>query len=361
MRTAAIVVVLLLLGLVGTRFASRFQVTSTPLDTWAYICLIAGPLTLFLRHRFPAVMVVLSMGFSGWYLFAGYPAGPQPLSFAVAIIFALIAGQQVVTWLCIGLSVLGVVLYNALMGGDTWPIKTAALSAWLLILGLVGTGIKARIERTTLLRHRRQEQAEAARSAERLALARDIHDVVAHSLSSINVRASVALHLAEKDPAQMQAALQAIKSSSKEALTEVRELLGVLRQDTPLSPVSPLSRLPKLIEEAQASGLRVEQHLNLAHPLAAEQEAVVYRLVQEALTNVVRHAAASRARITVSSAEAELSVQIDDDGIGLVDSIPGNGIAGMRERVASLAGELEFVERHPGLSVRARIPLQSAR
>lgn len=359
LRTAAIVAVLLVLSLVGTRFALRFQPAATPLDFWAYFCLVAGPLTLFLRHRFPAVMVVLTMGFSGWYLFAGYPAGPQPLSFAFAIIFAFIAGQRVIAWSCVGLGVLGVVSYNALAGGETWPVKSAALSAWLLILALVGTGIKARMERAELLRRRRREQAMATRSAERLALARDIHDVVAHSLSSINVRASVALHLAQRDPSQLQPALQAIKSSSKEALDEVRELLGVLREDVPLQPVSPLSRLPKLIDDAEAGGLQVEQDIELALALTAEQESVIYRVIQEALTNVIRHAAARTVKIALASSEGKLKLQIDDDGVGLRDSVPGNGILGMRERLTGLAGELELVESASGLSVRAQLPLSN--
>lgn len=359
LRTAAIVAVLLVFSVVGTRFALRFQQSSTPLDFWAYLCLVAGPLTLLLRHRFPALMVVLAMGFSGWYLFAGYPGGPQPLSFALAIVFAFIGGQRVVAWSCVALSVLGVVLYNLVVGGEYWPVKTAAVSAWLLVLGLAGTGIRARIDRVAQDRRRRQEQATAARSAERLALARDIHDVVAHSLSTINVRASVALHLAEKDPSQLQPALQAIKSSSKEALDEVRELLGVLREDAPLQPVSPLSRLPKLIEDARASGLRVEQNINLAHSLTAEQESAVYRILQEAITNVIRHAEASTLKLTVETSEGMLTLQLDDDGVGLGKSAPGNGMSGMRERLTALAGELEFIDREPGLSVRAQLPLSN--
>nr|WP_246279712.1 sensor histidine kinase [Psychromicrobium silvestre] len=197
----------------------------------------------------------------------------------------------------------------------------------------------------------------AARSAERLALARDIHDVVAHSLSTINVRASVALHLAQKDPSQIEPALQAIKSTSKEALDEVRELLGVLREDAPLVPASLLERLPKLIEDARGTGLQVSLQSNLSQPLSAEQEAASYRIIQEALTNIVRHAGAQQVSVALNSAAGWLRITVDDDGRGLQGNAEGNGLPGIRERVSGLGGTVEFQPRHPGLSVQVAVPL----
>jgi len=123
--------------------------------------------------------------------------------------------------------------------------------------------------------------------------------------------------------------------------------------------VSPLSRLPKLIEDARASGLRVEQNINLAHSLTAEQESAVYRILQEAITNVIRHAEASTLKLTVETSEGMLTLQVDDDGVGLGKSAPGNGMSGMRERLTAIAGELEFIDREPGLSVRAQLPLSN--
>jgi len=211
---------------------------------------------------------------------------------------------------------------------------------------------------------RRQAAAaeQAARDEYRLALARDIHDVVAHSLSLINVRASVALHLGEKDPAQFRPALETIKAASRESLAEVRQLLGVLREDAPLSPTSrpSLARVPEIVENARRAGLDVRLLAGPGsdHVPTAAQEAA-YRIVQEALTNVVRHSGARSAQVSIHAAKGELLVTIDDDGAGAGTAPEGNGITGMRERVAALGGSLELGPAHSGTGwrVRAVLPL----
>ena len=178
----------------------------------------------------------------------------------------------------------------------------------------------------------------------------------------INVRASVALHLGDRDPDQFRPALEAIKAASKESLDEVRQLLGVLRDDAPLRPASGpgLRKLPELAENARRTGLDVKlQTLPDASertaPVAGVVEEAAYRIVQEALTNVVRHSGAGRAAVVLEiPAEGpdagQLTVTVDDDGRGAAGAPEGNGLTGMRERAAALGGTVRFLPLHPGLA-----------
>ncbi|WP_217496244.1 sensor histidine kinase [Arthrobacter sp. 24S4-2] len=220
-------------------------------------------------------------------------------------------------------------------------------------------------------RRQRESREQAARDEYRLALARDIHDVVAHSLSLINVRASVALHLGDRDPDQFRPALEAIKAASKESLDEVRQLLGVLRDDAPLRPAAGpgLGKLPELAENARRTGLDVTLDVRLgpgaggplSEPAGAALEEAAYRIVQEALTNVVRHAGAARAAVVLEVPDdgpdaGRLTVTVDDDGRGASGAPEGNGLTGMRERVAALGGTVRFLPLDPGWRVQAVFP-----
>ncbi len=146
-----------------------------------------------------------------------------------------------------------------LAGDETGLVRASAGVAWAAILVLIGEGFRRRGERMAEYRRRREAAKQAERDEYRLTLARDIHDVVAHSLSMINVQASVALHLGTNDPEKLRPALEAIKAASKESLAEVRQLLGVLRDDAPLSPAAPpsLGRIPELVDDARRGGLEV--------------------------------------------------------------------------------------------------------
>src|SRR5919205_2092461 len=298
-------------------------------------------------------MLPLAAASVGTYLALGYAWGPVFLSLALAIVLSAAAGKRWQTWTVAGICA-AVLVAAAGAGGDEFGLVRAfAGTSWLAILVLMGEGIRLRTERVAE-RHRQREAGEqAARDEYRLALARDIHDVVAHSLSLINVRASVALHLGEKDPEQFRPALEAIKAASKDSLAEVRQLLGVLREDAPLSPAPPprLERIAGLADDARRAGLDV----SLTQPDAAAvrhlpdtvQEAA-YRIVQEALTNVVRHSGARKAAVVLAlesptaagSPGEQLTVTVDDDGAGAAGVPEGNGVTGMRERAAAVGGSL---------------------
>jgi signal transduction histidine kinase len=181
----------------------------------------------------------------------------------------------------------------------------------------------------------------------------------------------VALHLGEKDPEQFRPALEAIKAASKDSLAEVRQLLGVLRDDAPLSPAPPprLSQIPALADNARRTGLEVslsQPDPNVTSQLPDAVQEAAYRIVQEALTNVVRHAGARQAAVVLAvqaagpvpaTGDGLLTVTVDDDGAGAAGVPDGNGVTGMRERTAALGGTLELAPLDPGWRVRAVIPV----
>jgi len=359
--TAVIVLVAAVIQVMGTLFAAARQPDHRPLDLLAFVLLLLGPAALSLRRRAPLAMLPVAALATGAYLALGYPWGPVVLSFALALILTAAAGKRALAWTVAGIGAVALGIGSVGSGDETALVRGFAGTSWLAILVLLGEGLRLRGERVAE-RHRQRETAEqAARDEYRLALARDIHDVVAHSLSLINVRASVALHLGEKDPAQFRPALETIKAASKESLAEVRQLLGVLREDAPFQPPRQpsLARVPELVDNARRAGLDVRLAADPSGQGIPDtiQEAA-YRIVQEALTNVVRHSGARTAAVELHASNAELTVTINDDGAGAAGVPEGNGIKGMRERVAALGGRLELGEPGPpGWHVRAVFPL----
>ncbi|UXM92914.1 sensor histidine kinase [Paenarthrobacter sp. JL.01a] len=360
--TSFIVITVAVIQIVGTLFSAGHQAAPRPLDAFAVLLLLAGPAGLAFRKREPRAMLPVALLATGAYLALGYAWGPIVLSLALAIIMTAAAGLRWQAWTGAGIAAAAVIAVAFLAGDESWPVRASAGVAWAAILVLIGQGIRRRSERFAEYRRRRLDAQKAERDEYRLTLARDIHDVVAHSLSMINVQASVALHVGADDPEKLRPALEAIKAASKESLTEVRQLLGVLREDIPLAPAArpTLARIPELVKNAEVGGLVVALDDNSEPRLVgpAQQEAA-YRIVQEALTNVGRHSGARSAVVRLAQAAGALTVTIGDDGGGMGGALPGNGLTGMRERVAALGGSLTLIELHPGLRIEASLPLQT--
>ncbi|MGO4583132.1 sensor histidine kinase [Arthrobacter sp. 2RAF6] len=358
--TSFIVIAVALIQVLGTVFSASHQAALRPLDPLAFMLLLAGPAALAFRTRRPAVMLPITVAATSIYLLLGYAWGPIVLSLALSIILTAAAGLRWQAWLGAGICAAAVVLMAVLAGDETGLVRASAGVAWAAILVLIGEGFRRRGERMAEYRRRREAAKLAERDEYRLTLARDIHDVVAHSLSMINVQASVALHLGTNDPEKLRPALEAIKAASKESLAEVRQLLGVLRDDAPLSPAAPpsLGRIPELVEDARRGGLqlRFENSVDTERVGTAQQEAA-YRIVQEGLSNVRRHSGAASAVVLLELAGNSLRVRIDDDGGGLRGAPAGNGLRGMRERVEALGGTLGLTPLEPGLRVEANLPL----
>ena len=359
-------VVLAVVQLVGSLGAAQAQPGRRPLDLLAVALLLTGPVALALmtRARVPVVTVVVGAA-TGAYLVLGYPYGPVVLSLVVVLVAAVLTGHRLVAWLVAG----GVLVAHGLATaldpdrGWSWAAATATLAWALLVLTLAEVG---RVRRERALSHRRAlaEQRRRRAGEDRLRIAQELHDVVAHHMSLINVQASVALHLRGTHPEQVDEALRVIKGASKEALVELRSLIEVLREGdgpAPRHPAASLAALDDLVERTRYAGLDLETHVTgTPEPLPPGVELAAYRVVQESVTNVVRHSGADRAEVAVEHRPGRLVVTVDDDGsgVGATDALAeGNGIRGMRERAAALGGEVRL-ELSPlgGLRVVASFP-----
>jgi signal transduction histidine kinase len=336
-----------------------------PVPPLAYVLLLASAGFLFFMFRSPALVLGIETVLAAAYGVAAFPPGPAFLAFVVSLVHAAFRGRRWQAWAVVGFVVLAAVLGELgwLPSGQGAP--PLAAPAWLAVAVLLGEAARRRRQRISEVREQRLARIQAEQDEYRLTLARDIHDVVAHSLSMINVQASVALHLGTNEPERLRPALEAIKAASKESLAEVRQLLGVLREDAPLGPAlrPGLARIPELVEQARLGGLQVALEDTAAPGEAGEaQQEAAYRVVQEALSNVRRHSGAASAVVRLAIAGEALEVRVDDDGAGLRGAEPGNGLTGMRERLEALGGTLALLPRepgqpNPGLRVEARIPL----
>jgi signal transduction histidine kinase len=257
-------------------------------------------------------------------------------------------------------------------GVNTWVGNMGFLAAaWLLghFVGVRRLYVLQLEERTAELEQAREELARRAVGEERLRLARELHDVVAHAMSVIAVQSGVGAHVANTQPKEAAKALGAIEATSRGALTELRRLLGVLRQENEpqgdLAPVPGLADLDSLLAEVAKAGLAVRLQVNGMRPqLPAGVDLSAYRIVQEALTNVVKHAGSARAQVVVGYGDQDVTVEVIDDGRGAVTSASdgqagtGHGLIGMRERVQAFGGDLEAGPRPGGgFRVAARLPL----
>ena len=258
------------------------------------------------------------------------------------------------------------------------------LAAWLLVLTVAAEGVRGRRERIAALRRSREQEGLRMAEEERLRIARELHDVLAHNISLINVQSGVALHLLDEHPEQARSALSIINEASGEALREMRSVLGVLRgvdEHAPRRPTAGLERLDELVAHSAASGVEVTVHRHGSErPLPTAVDLAAFRIVQESLTNVARHAPGAAAEVTLQYGEQalELTVQngtpptrdpavavgarTDGAAAGTAGTAgTGNGILGMRERATALRGALEAGSGpEGGFRVHARLPYAGA-
>jgi len=339
-----------------------------PLGPLAWALLAAGPVALVARRRYPVPVLWATLAATlPWSSAAGW----AQISFIIAFFVAATAGKRHWAWLVLVINFAWAIwLAPLIYGYPIPPVNDALLLAgWVLAVATAAEAYRFRAERVAATRDSRQIEQRRRQSEERLRVARDLHDVIGHNISLINVQASMGLDLIDSQPEQARAALTAIKSASKEALEELRTMLTTLRQDdaaAPRSPVPGLDRLPELIELTRAAGLSVEVEVaGEEPPLPAAVHLAAYRIIQESLTNVARHAGRARVTMRVSYDDTNMRVEIDDDGkvpAGEGSAIgTGSGITGMRERAAALGGDLSAGFRHGGgFRVSARLPVRPA-
>ncbi|MFJ4947122.1 sensor histidine kinase [Streptomyces sp. NPDC088760] len=345
--------------LIGTTFAEHGQPDRVPLDVYARVLLLAASVPLLWRHRHPVAVAYGTAAAALAYLVLGYPYGPVFLAVAVGCFGAVVAGHRRAAWTAVGLLWAGHLLvalwlYHWLPpAGDraAGPGQEIVIATWVVAVAALSELVRVRREQWARERADRAEAARRRADEERLRMARELHDVLAHSISVINVQASMGLALLDTDPEQARSALTTIKAASKEALGEVRQVLGTLRAPgaAPRAPAPGLDRLPELVEQAAEAGLTVETEGEPPR-LPPGADLAAFRIVQEALTNVVRHSGSRHARVRFGYGDGVLRLRIDDDGpaTGADAGGSGHGLAGMRERAAALGGTIEAGPRPDG-------------
>jgi signal transduction histidine kinase len=350
----------------GTVGASHNQTGHRGLDALAIVIAVLGPISLPFLFRWPRLVLWFVVAITVTYLLRDYAYGPVFASLAIATIATVVRGHRLTAWLGLGTVVVSLVAIQRPLYDRDWSWSMlSGIAAWSLLVLAVGEVVRVRRERFSAARQARAESARRQANEERLQIARELHDVVAHHISLINVQAGVALHIVDRKPEQAQTALEAIKDASKEALVELRSLVGILRdvdEAAPRRPTGSLASLDDLVERSSHAGRQVRKTIRgVVRPLPSSVELAALRIVQEAITNVVRHAGATHAEIVLTYDAEALTVTVEDDGHGFVTGdAGGTGIVGMRERAEALGGTLE-VGRGPsgGTRVQASLPLRS--
>jgi signal transduction histidine kinase len=318
------------------------------LDAIAYPCCAIAGGAFAVRRSYPVVTLALTTVAISVYGATAQPGGPVYLTVFLAAL-NLAALRPMRTWLPWTVAA-AVALVAADWAGRSFSFHI--IPAALLLVALprvVGDAVRARRLRMETLEARvgMAEQETLRRVAEeRLRIAREVHDVVGHGLATVTLRAGVADHVAERDPDEVRAALQAIRKISRESLAELSALLGVLRAEgeAERAPTPDLDALPRLVDGLRDAGMDValEADTNGGGPVPEVVAAAGYRIVQEALTNVARHAGAgAAARVRVARHDGVVEIEVRDDGVGASALTPGGGLIGMRERAAAVGGRLE--------------------
>ena len=350
-------------------------------DALAGMLIIVAGGVLALHRRAPIVVLAVTTSALALYGVRDYSGGPVYLTWIGAILAVSVARGPAKAWVPAALSTV-VILVTAVQGAhtvgenlDSTTVVAALFVSWAAGALLLGGSVRGRRaeraaleERARHLAETREEEARRRVAEERVRIARDLHDSVAHSLASISVQAGVGAHVLDERPEDARAALLAVKRASGDALAELRATLSMLRSSEAASrePAAGLDLLPSLVETSRAAGLPVEVAIEgEARPLPPAVDAAAFRIVQESLTNVIRHAGPARATVAVRHSEGAVEIEVTDDGRGGSSGNGGtdrggggHGLAGMRERVVLLGGELFAGSRRSGgYVVRARLPL----
>ncbi|GAA4148412.1 sensor histidine kinase [Leifsonia shinshuensis] len=338
-------------------------------DPWTLVAVFVAFASSFLllagrAYPGPVLVAVAVLCTPAIAITMGPPLAAVPLAFAV--VGAVVRSARVWAWWTVaGIAVVGPLGAYLLVGRPEAVIRPLVIALILTLLVGVGEAIRGRRERYREVSRQIAARRESAAEAERLRIARELHDVLAHSLSQISVQAGVGLHLFDSRPDKARESLEAIKSVSSQALEEVRGVLGFLRAEgypAARAPEPDLARIPVLVETYRRAGLDVHYDDALTSVPSAASQLALYRIVQESLTNIGRHAQARTVGIRLAEDGAEYVLTVADDGRGLpATETDGKGMIGMRERAELLGGRFETRPTEGGgLTVEARIPRRTA-
>ena len=353
---------------IGSRGASLAHATGL---TYGFVAAVFLPLVV--RRKYPRTVLGLTALMSAIYTLGPNPSAPTQIAPIIALYMVGTVLDRRMVWI----SYLATTAFTLVMSvhtitGVAWIGDAVSIVTSFAVAASLGDATRSRRAYIAAIEQRaidaectREDEAHRRVEEERLRIARELHDVTAHSLSIIALQAGAAEKAVRRDPDGAIAALHTIRVTSKDALDELRAMLGVLRsadEDAPLAPAGRLERLPELVRGVEQAGVHVTLEVaDCLGDVPAYADVSAYRIVQEALTNVVRHAQASTARVLVGRDGDDLTLEVADDGCGASEngSGGGHGLAGMRERVAALSGTFSAgTMAGGGFRVRARLPLR---
>ncbi|WP_055587866.1 sensor histidine kinase [Peterkaempfera griseoplana] len=332
-------------------------------DLLGVALLAGGGLALAAVRRAPRVVLVVTGLCAVGCQTAGFDV--LAVSYLVAVYGAVRAGHRATT-VAVSLATLVVLQLTALVLQDE-PVRRAfgrgggvLEIAWLIAAFAAGEAVRQAERRAEEAERTREETARRRADEERLRIARELHDSLTHQISVITVQADVAVHVARRLGEQVPEAMLAIQEAGREAGRELRATLEALRDDD-TSPPRGLDDVPELVERSRTLGLDAALTIDgRRHGIPAAVDRTVYRIVQEALTNVARHAGATSAVVRIDCLPDSLAVRVDDDGRATPAAapLPGLGLLGMRERVTALGGRLRAEPRDGGgFTVQAELPV----
>jgi signal transduction histidine kinase len=338
--------------------------------TAAYLLVAAATLALAWRRRWPAAVLTVSTCSVAVYSLLGYVNGAALLAPAATLysLSTVVSWRRAIAW-AIGTLVLLMVATAVTNPLGTFGGGFVVLPGLMAAACLGGIAVGNRRAYNASVLDRAERDARRQIDEERLRIARELHDVVAHAMATINVQASAAAHVLADRPDKVAEALAAIRVASKDGLRELRAILNVLRQADEADPTQPapgLTRLDALIAGVRQAGLPVTATVSgQPRPLPAVTDLAAYRIIQEALTNAIRHAGPATAEVSLSYGEPGLRIEVTDTGRGSPPTPAGegtgHGLRGMRERAAAAGGTVEIGPRPSGgFRVLALLPLQSA-
>ncbi|MGX1567610.1 sensor histidine kinase [Streptomyces sp. NPDC055506] len=341
------------------------------------VLMVLGAAALVFRRRAPMTVLVLTGTVSVVESVTGDPRTPVAMSAVIALYTVASTTDRPTTWR-VGLLTTTVLTGTAMAAGSLpwYAQENLGIVAWAGIGATAGDAVRSRRAFIQAIRERaeraertREEEARRRVAEERLRIARDLHDVVAHHIALVNVQAGVAAHVMDKRPDQAKEALSHVREASRSALNELRATVGLLRQsgdpEAPTEPAPGLDRLDELAGTFRNAGQRIEvARTDQGTALPAAVDLAAYRIIQEALTNVQKHAGPhAKAEVSVVRVGPNIEITVLDDGSG-EDADPGSGgghgLLGMRERVSALRGTLTTGPRYGGgFRVHAILPVKN--
>ncbi|MFF2411109.1 sensor histidine kinase [Streptomyces sp. NPDC058092] len=350
--------------------------TRTP-EAGSVLLMVLGAVALIWRRRHPMAVLVATAGLTVVELVGFDPPAPVVMSTVIALYTVAARTDRPTTWR-VGLLTMAVLTAAAMFFGSApwYSQENFGVFAWTGMAGAAGDAVRSRRAFVDAIRERaeraertRDEEARRRVAEERLRIARDLHDVVAHHIALVNVQAGVAAHVMDKRPDQAKEALAHVREASRSALNELRATVGLLRQsgdpEAPTEPAPGLAVLDELVDTVRRAGLPVEVACtDRRPPLPAAVDLAAYRVIQEALTNVRKHAGpGAKAEVSVVRVGATAEITVIDNGSGgggHNGDGGGHGLLGMRERVTALGGSLTAGPRYGGgFRVHAILPVKA--